>query len=157
MQRYLLAVTALIGCTVCWAADWPQWRGPERTGISRETNLLQEWPAEGPALHWKATELGTGYASPSIAKGVIYLQSTRGETEFCIALNEKDGKTIWSTAIGKVGKNQGPQYPGTRASATVDDELIFCLASDGEITCLAARDGSIRWQKHCRNDFGGKP
>lgn len=157
-MRYIASTLLCFAVTlVLNAADWPQWRGPERTGVSKETNLLQQWPADGPPLLWKVNDLGTGYSSPSIAKGVIYLQTTKGDTEHCIALNEKDGKTLWSTAIGKVGKNQGPQYPGTRASVTVDDDRLYTLASDGEITCLSSKDGSLRWQKHCRTDFGGKP
>ncbi|MBL8824596.1 MAG: PQQ-like beta-propeller repeat protein [Planctomycetia bacterium] len=151
----LAAVISLV--TVLQAADWPQWRGPERTGISQEKNLLQEWSKEGPPLAWKSTGLGTGYSSPTIANGRIYLQTTRDKVEYCIALNEQDGKQIWSTVIGKVGANQGPQYPGTRASVTVDTDRLYCLASDGEICCLSATDGSIKWQKHCRKDFEGKP
>jgi outer membrane protein assembly factor BamB len=157
MRRITCLLSSLALATFLSAADWPQWRGPDRTGISKETNLLQEWPKDGPNLAWKVGELGTGYSSPSIAKGVIYLQTTVGEDEHCIALDEKDGKKLWSTAIGKVGKNLGPQYPGTRASVTVDGDMLYCLASDGEITCLGAKDGSVKWQKHYRTDFGGKP
>ncbi|MFO0815391.1 MAG: PQQ-binding-like beta-propeller repeat protein [Gemmatales bacterium] len=154
-RAFLLLSLSISPCLL--AADWPQWRGPERTGLSKETNLLQQWPQEGPALHWKASDLGTGYSSPTIARGKIYLQTTIDDVEYCIAMNEADGKRLWKTAIGKVGANQGPQYPGTRASVTVDGDLLYCLASDGEITCLSAGDGSHRWQKNLRKDFGGKP
>lgn len=137
--------------------DWPQWRGPDRSGISKETGLLQTWPKDGPALHWKAKDLGAGYSSPTISKGKVFLQTTRDDVEYALALDEKDGKQLWSTAIGKVGKNIGPPYPGTRSSLTVDGELVFGLASDGELTCLSTNDGSIKWQKHYRKDFEGKP
>lgn len=157
MHWNLSVLTLITAASGLLASDWPQWRGPERTGISQEKNLLQEWPKEGPPLVWKATNLGTGYSSPSIAKGRIFLQTTKENVEYCISLNEKGGKQLWSTAIGKVGANQGPQYPGTRASVTVDADLLYCLASDGEITCLSAQDGSVKWQKHCRKDFEGKP
>ena len=67
------------------AADWPQWRGPERTGISAETGLLKAWPKDGPALRWKRTDLGTGYSSPAVSKGVVYIQTTKGNDEFTVA------------------------------------------------------------------------
>jgi outer membrane protein assembly factor BamB len=157
MRRLQAVLLLSVAGTSLLASDWPQWRGPERTGISKETNLLQEWPKDGPPLAWKVGDLGTGYASPSIAGGKIYLQTTFENVEYCLCLNEADGKQVWKTAIGKVGPNQGPPYPGTRASVTVDGDRLYCLASDGEITCLTAADGSQRWQKHCRKDFGGKP
>jgi outer membrane protein assembly factor BamB len=158
-MRHLLALPllAVLSTTVANAADWPQWRGPERNGISKEVGLLQEWPSEGPPLAWKATEIGTGYSSPSIAGGLVFLQTTRKGEEFALALDEKNGKELWSRLIGKVGRNIGPQYPGTRSTPTVDGELIYCLASDGELVCLEAASGKIRWQKPFRKDFDGKP
>jgi outer membrane protein assembly factor BamB len=140
---------------VARAADWPQWRGPERTGISKETGLLQTWPAEGPTLRWKATDIGTGYSTPVISQGRVYMQTTRDNDEFALALDEKTGAKTWEVPIGKVGRNQGPQYPGTRSSPTVDGDYLYCLASDGDLTCLETADGKLKWKKHLRTDFGG--
>jgi outer membrane protein assembly factor BamB len=142
--------------SVTRAEDWPQWRGPERTGISKETGLLQTWPADGPALRWKATDIGTGYSSPSVVRGRVYLQTTHDNDEFALALDEKTGAKIWEVPIGKIGKNRGPQYPGTRSTPTVIDERMYCLASDGELTCLDIAKGDIKWKKHLRQDFGGE-
>lgn len=157
MRIVLFLLVPLLGITSVIASDWPQWRGPERDGISKEIGLLQSWPKEGPSLRWKAKDLGSGYSSPTISKGKVFLQTTKEDVEYAIALDEKDGKKLWSTAIGKVGANQGPQYPGTRSSLTIDGDLVFGLASDGELNCLSAADGSLKWQKHYRKDFEGKP
>lgn len=138
-------------------ADWPQWRGIERDGISRETGLLQEWSKEGPALRWKATNIGTGYSSPTVVEGKIYLQTTHGDKEATICLDEATGKQVWSTDFGTVGPNQGPQYPGTRATPTVDGAHLYCLASNGELACLDRATGSQKWKKSLRTDFAGKP
>ena len=54
------------------ALDWPQWQGPDRNAISKETGLLKEWPQEGPPLAWKVTDIGGGYSAPSIAAGKIF-------------------------------------------------------------------------------------
>src|SRR5438876_7464982 len=86
------------------ANDWPQWRGPQRNGISRETGLLKEWPSEGPKLLWQAKDIGDGYSTPAVVGELIYLQSNKGiEDEFVQALTVKDAQQVWSTRIGNVG------------------------------------------------------
>src|SRR4030095_10126798 len=108
--RSLAAITALFLCffirtnaqTV--TSDWPQWRGPERNGISREKGLLKEWPKEGPRLLWQVNNIGDGYSTPSVVGSRIYLMSNRGmENEFVQALSTQDGKVIWTTRVGNVG------------------------------------------------------
>ena len=79
MPRLLTAVVlALALASPMYAADWPQWRGPARDGVSRDTGLLKAWPKDGPPLRWKASDIGTGYSSPSIVEGHVYVQTTRG-------------------------------------------------------------------------------
>jgi outer membrane protein assembly factor BamB len=155
MKRTFPLIALLGIATVASTADWPQWRGPERTGISQEKGLLQEWPVDGPPLKWRLSNIGTGYSSPVVVGGHIYLQTTRDNKEFTIALDEKDGKELWKTELGGVGKNTGPQYPGTRATPTVDGDRIYSLASDGELVCLTTK-GEVKWKKNLAKDFQGK-
>jgi outer membrane protein assembly factor BamB len=137
--------------------DWPQWRGLNRDGQSRETGLLKEWPKEGPKLLWQVNDLGKGYATPSVSGGRIYLMSNQGlEDEFVSALDVKDGKKIWSTRIGKVGNpDQRPNFPAARSTPTVDGAVLYALGSDGDLVCLESATGKLRWQKSLRSDFGG--
>ncbi|HLN33169.1 MAG TPA: PQQ-binding-like beta-propeller repeat protein [Gemmataceae bacterium] len=144
--------------TVAWAADWPQWRGPQRNGISLETGLLKEWPKDGPKLLWQVKNIDFGYSTPSIVGERIYLLSNKGkDDEFAQALSVKDGSQIWATRLGKVGPNQGMPYPGARSTPTVDGEYLYVLGSDGDLACLERSKGKVRWQKNLRSDFGGKP
>lgn len=156
MRRVLLclSLSPLLALPLL-ADDWRQWRGPDRTGISKETGLLRQWPEGGPKLRWKATDIGTGYSSPAVAGGTVYLQTTKGDEEYALALAEKDGKKVWSTKIGGVGKNEGPNYPGTRSTPTVDGDRLYCLASDGKLVCLGT-DGKEKWHKDLVKDFGGR-
>lgn len=156
MRRVLLclSLSPLLALPLL-ADDWRQWRGPDRTGISKETGLLRQWPEGGPKLRWKATDIGTGYSSPAVAGGTVYLQTTKGNEEYALALVEKDGKKVWSTKIGGVGKNEGPNYPGTRSTPTVDGDRLYCLASDGKLVCLGT-DGKEKWHKDLVKDFGGR-
>jgi outer membrane protein assembly factor BamB len=141
------------------AADWPQWRGPERNGISKESGLLKAWPKEGPKLLWQLKEIGDGYSTPAIVGERIYLLSNRGlENEFVQALSVQDGKPVWTTRLGNVGNpEQEPSYPMARSTPTIDGELLYALSSDGDLACLETSTGKMRWQKSLRKDFGGQP
>jgi hypothetical protein len=154
MPRTISAALLAALTVTASAADWPQWRGPNRDGISKDTGLLQEWPTDGPKLRWRAADLGTGYSAPSVVGGKVYLQTTKGNDEFALALDEKTGTPLWSAPIGKVGKNTGPQYPGTRSTPTIDGDRAYCLASDGTLVCLGT-DGQEKWRKSLPGDLGG--
>jgi outer membrane protein assembly factor BamB len=155
-MRPLTLTVLLVLVSRAAAADWPQWRGPDRSGSSKETGLLAAWPKEGPPLVWKATGLGGGYASPSVAQGKIFLMGSKGEEEFLFALDASAGKQLWSTRIGKVGFNDGPNYPGPRAAPTVVGELLYTLGSDGDLVCARVDSGKVVWRRHLENDFEGK-
>src|SRR6184192_1070054 len=141
------------------ASDWPQWRGQNRDGIAKETGLLKTWPANGPSLLWQVKDLGSGYSTPSVAAGRIYVMSNKGlDDEFVKALEMKDGKQVWSTRIGKVGNpDQDPNYPAARSTPTVDGTKLYALGSDGDLVCLETVIGKVHWQKSLCADFGGKP
>ena len=92
MKRVLtLSLMVCLGVAAAQAADWPQWQGPDRTRISKETGLLKEWPSGGPRVIWTANRLGTGYGSMSVAGNRVYLQGARDNNSLVIALNRADG------------------------------------------------------------------
>ena len=84
-------ILALIITAVAFAADWPQWRGPRRDGISEETGLLASWPAGGPPLVWKNQGAGEGYSSMAVAGGRLFTQGQRGDDQFVIAFDAASG------------------------------------------------------------------
>lgn len=156
MTRRITLASLVFGLALASApaTDWPQWRGPNRDGVSKETGLLREWPKDGPPLRWKRTDLGTGYSTPVIVGGKVFVQTTKDKDEFALCLDEKTGADVWKTPIGTVGENRGPLYPGTRASPTVDGDRLYCLASAGELVCLGT-DGTVKWKKDLVKDFSG--
>src|SRR5262245_40816769 len=163
--RTLVTIAAVLLClSVSTSAqnvtsDWPQWRGPERNGISQEKGLLKEWPKDGPKLLWQVNEIGDGYSTPAVVGSRIYLMSNRGmENEFVQALSTQDGKPLWTTRVGAVGNpEQNPPFPKARSTPTVDGDFLYALGSDGDLVCLETKSGKIRWQKSLRKDFGGEP
>src|SRR5262245_8175041 len=167
-SRLLAAIAALCLCfsdvSVTRSAnhgtstsDWPQWRGPQRDGISQESGLLKQWPTEGPKLLWQMNDIGDGYSTPAVVGSRIYVMSNRGmENEFAQALSTQDGKPVWTTRIGSVGNPSDFLYAKARSTPTVDGDLLYALSSDGDLACLETASGKIRWQKNIRKEFGGQ-
>jgi len=134
--------------------EWPQWRGADRDGVSKEKGLLKEWPASGPKLTWKATALGVGLSGISVAKGTIFtLGDVDGACQL-MALAEGTGKKLWSTKLGEAGGGSG--YPGPRCTPTVAGGFVYALSQFGDLVCADATTGKEVWRKNLVNDFGGQ-
>ena len=142
-----IALQPMTAGNTAFEAEWPQWRGPLRNGLSTETGLLKQWPEKGPAVAWSISNLGEGYGSLAIKADRIYVQGTSGtandakSTVFC--LNRADGKTIWSVTLGaKVDQDKGN---GPRGTPTLDGDKLYVLTENGDLACLRERDGSLVW------------
>lgn len=157
--RGLSSLCLLLSTAAALADDYPQWRGPNRDGISAAKGLLKEWSKEGPKLLWQAQDIGSGYSTPAAVASRLYLLGNRGlDQEFVQALSAQDGKQLWSTPIGKVGNpDQNPKFPATRSTPTVEGDRLYALGSDGDLVCLETASGKLVWRKSLRADFGGKP
>ena len=152
LHRFLLLLPALLATLPVQATDWPQWRGPKQDGISTEKGLLSHVPSEGPPVLWMMRGIGKGYSSVSVAKGQIFTMGDGKEKSFVHALDAKDGKLQWSSALGAPGGN----YEGTRCTPTVDGDLVFALGQHGDLVCLQAASGTEMWRKSMAKNFGGK-
>jgi outer membrane protein assembly factor BamB len=136
-------------------ADWPQWRGPERTGLSEETGLLQEWPAGGPPLAWKINHVGIGFSTPAVVGNRLYVMGNRDNNELVFAIDvAKKGKPLWEVAVGPV-RNEGAGYPGPRSTPTIDKGRLYTLGINGDLVALDAKSGSLFWRRDLVADFGG--
>ena len=153
---FALALTVVLGAGAVHAAgDWPQWQGPDRTRISKETGLLKEWPSGGPRLIWTANNLGSGYGSMSVAGDRVYLQGARGNNSVVIALNRADGKEVWSKPLGPIEtRMRSDRGAGPRGTPTVDGDRLYVLTENGDLACLKT-DGSILWQLNILKEFRG--
>jgi len=136
------------------ASDWPQWRGPNRDDISRDTGLLSTWPKEGPRLLWTFDDAGIGYSGPAIVGKTLYTLGGDGKKEFVFALDLTTQKKLWSTEVGPFfahGNGDGP-----RSTPTIDGDNLYCLTGHGELLCVATKDGKVRWQVNLRKDLSGE-
>jgi outer membrane protein assembly factor BamB len=157
MRILLLAIAMLAGvvhqAVAQPGANWPQWRGPNRDGVSKETGLLKQWPAEGPPLVWKALGAGRGYSSFSVSNGKLYTMGLRGDREFVVAFDVATGKEAWATAHGGAFRND--RGDGPRGTPTIDGDRIYALGGAGDLSCLDARTGKVVWTKNVLKEFGG--
>ena len=137
--------------------DWPQFNGPARDNISKETGLLKEWPKDGPPLAWKIKGVGDGHSSVAVANGKIFAAGREDDSTFVFALNEADGKQLWKTAAGGLaGSSEGQGGKGPRATPTVDGDRVYMISASSDLVCLAVGDGKEIWHKNLNKDFGGK-
>ena len=134
------------------AADWPQWRGPNRDDLSTEKGLLKEWPASGPPLVWKATGLGAGHAGVSVAGPHVFTLGDRTGSAFAVALDRTSGKLVWTAKIGRAGADPA----GPRSTPTVDADRVYVLGQFGDLVCLEAVTGKELWKKDFEKDLGGR-
>jgi outer membrane protein assembly factor BamB len=146
------ATIPVVGQTV--TVDWPQWRGPARSGISAETGLLRQWPAGGPRRVWASLGLGSGFGSISVRGDRIFVQGIRNGQSSVTALNRADGKQLWVKPVGVAGNND--RGPGPRATPTVDGDRLYVLSENGDLACLRVEDGSVVWQRNILRDFGAR-
>ena len=159
MRPILFAATLLVLGAVSLGGqspsfDWPQWRGPDRSGLSKETGLLSQWPRSGPTLAWSAAMLGAGYGSVAIQGDRVYVQGMRNNQSVVSVLNRADGKLVWVRVLGPAGNND--RGPGPRSTPTIDGDRVYALSETGDLACLRAADGMVIWQRNILKEFKGE-
>ena len=128
------------------APEWPQWRGPQRSGVSSETGLAPSWPSGGPPSLWSISNLGEGYGSLAIRGDRIYVQGVQAHESAVFCLQRSGGKTVWTTAAGRPYGAGSRQRPARHAHArwrslvrTRRERRVGLSAGAGRCESLAAK------------------
>ncbi|MBI1345782.1 PQQ-binding-like beta-propeller repeat protein [bacterium] len=156
----LLAATAVV------ADDWPQWRGPQRDGVWRETGIVENIPAEGLPVKWRVP-VQAGYSGPAVAGGRVFLTDyvresgetkndpgTRNELqgkERVLCFDAVTGKPLWEYAYPCPYKISYPSGP--RATPTVDGDRVYTLGAEGDLLCLNVESGGVLWHKSLKDEY----
>jgi outer membrane protein assembly factor BamB len=127
------------------------WRGPERMGIYHETGLLQEWPEGGPELLWAYEGLGSGFTSPVIAGGKIYITGMEAETGYLYVKSLSGG----TEKKFPYGREFFQDYPGTRSTPAIADNMAYLVTGHGVLVCMELGNGEIQWSRNLFDDFDG--
>ena len=150
---YYVSISVLL-CFSPARADWPQWLGPDRTGISTETGFLKTWPKNGPEVLWQKN-LGVGFSGISVADGRVFTMFAKGDDEFVVCLNEESGEEIWRFRTGGMYEEwQGGDGP--RSQPTVDGDRVYVLGAEGRLYALNAGNGEAIWSVNLVDGLGGR-
>ena len=135
-------------------AEWFQWRGPDRDGISQETGLLQDWPKAGPPQLWRSGGAGSGYSSFSASGGRLYTLGARDNNEYVMAFDRATGKKLWEHLNGRRYEND--RGDGPRSTPTIDGDRLYVLGGSGDLTGLELASGKRIWSINLTQKFGGR-
>jgi outer membrane protein assembly factor BamB len=155
--RLLTAILGLatFGSNHLLGLDWPQWRGPDRTAVSKETGLLKTWPQGGPKRVWLFENAGSGYSGPAIVNGKLFTLGTRDENEILLILDANTGKEVRVIKLGPVLDNDWGNGP--RGTPTVDGDRVYALSGRGNLVCIQIADGKVLWQVTMKSLGGETP
>jgi outer membrane protein assembly factor BamB len=135
--------------------SWPAFHGSDRLNKSTESGLLNAWPEAGPSLVWKATGIGEGYSSVTIADGLIYT-SGKSENQTYVFAFDMNGKPVWKTPNGAawdVKVSWASTYNGPRSTPTYDNGIIYHLSEAGRVSAYKAKTGELIWARELTKDF----
>src|SRR5688500_7808356 len=130
-------VAVLLTASTRAAADCPQLRGPDRSGVSKETGLLKTWPKHGPPLVRTYKNAGIGFGGPAIVGDKLYTLGAFKEVESVICLSAKEnGRMLWATPLGPSFTFEGNEWgDGPRSTPTIDGDFVYALGAQGELAC----------------------
>ena len=153
--------------TMVSADEWPQWLGPQRDSVWRETGIVKKFPAQGPPIRWR-TPIGRGYAGPAVAADRVYitdrklakrernpdnpfLRGTVPGTERILCLDIADGRILWTHEHDCVYTVSYPSGP--RTTPVIADGKVYTLGAEGHLFCLDAANGDVLWSRELKNDY----
>ena len=161
--------------------DWPQWLGPQRDSVWRESGILNTFPKDGPKLRWKA-DIGPGYSGPAVVGQRVFVMDRVAPSidlskapvtnqdenpansnferhhipgrERIVCLRESDGKRLWVHEYDAEYTTAGPYAIGPRTTPVFEDGRVYALGAEGHLVCVRARNGKQVWVRKLKSDFG---
>jgi len=169
LRRILILSLILLPAVSAYGDDWPQWLGPKRDGVYRETGVITEIPPAGFPVRWRA-DVGHGYSGPAVADGKVYVMDYQIEDgqltndpgginrlngkERVLCFNANTGEPIWEYAYDQpysISYAGGP-----RCTPTVQGGRVYTLGAEGRLTCLDATTGKEVWYKSLTLEYDTK-
>ncbi len=140
----------LVLSSFCSASDWPQYLGPERNAVSKETGIKRDWRDGGPEVLW-TIPLGEGFGGAAISGGTVYVLDRQGETgDILRAVDLATGKENWTFAYEAPGKlDRG----GSRSVPTLDGDYVYICGPFGHFHCVDKRTRKPVWAKNVWTDY----
>jgi len=166
-ERTLLICALIVSSS--FAEDWPQFLGPQRDGIWRESGIIRDFSGGQPTISWRA-EVAGGYSGPAVSNGRVFVSDyvrTDGDAspspnkrnelvgvERVLCFDEKTGNELWKHDYPR---NYQISYPaGPRATPTVDGDRVYVLGAEGDLVCLKVDNGDVVWQRNLPEEYKTK-
>ncbi|MFA8020301.1 PQQ-binding-like beta-propeller repeat protein [Bremerella cremea] len=165
----LATLCSLVVAPAAWADEWPQWMGPQRDDVYRETGVIDSIPESGLKVKWRMPIAG-GYAGPAVAGGRVFVTDYKATTpeisnnpgarqdrtgqERVLAFDAETGESLWEYAYERpysISYAVGP-----RCTPTIDGELLFWTGAEGDLVCLQVETGELVWRRSLSKDFGAE-
>ncbi|WP_417850803.1 PQQ-binding-like beta-propeller repeat protein [Thalassoglobus sp.] len=140
--------------SIAVAEDWPQFLGPQRNGISKETNLLNQFPEDGPKVVWRSP-VGVGMSGISVVGETVFTLAQNDQYQYVIAIDSKTGDHRWRSPLAPAYENT--MGDGPRSTPAIDEGNVFAVSGEGILGCFSATDGGKKWSVDPVQEFGGKP
>ncbi|APZ93876.1 PQQ-binding-like beta-propeller repeat protein [Fuerstiella marisgermanici] len=150
----LISLAVILASAAAQSADWPQFLGPNRNGISSETNLIDAFPDTGPKILWRSS-LGVGMANVAVVNGKVFTLYQDDSSQYAVALDEETGDQVWRTSVAP--KYNNGQGNGPRATPTVHDGTVFVFSGEGVLAALSAASGDQLWSVDTVSSLKAKP
>ena len=141
-------------CIAADAADWPQFLGPNRNGISTETGLLDTFPAAGPKVVWRVPG-GVGMSGLAVRRDRLVTMVQRAGKQFVVAIRTGSGKRLWAVAVAPAYRNS--MGDGPRGTPTISGDSVFVFTGQGILVSLKLADGAVNWSHDTLKELGGRP
>ncbi len=159
-SNFVRSICVVIACVMCWTSplaaqqgpSWPQFLGPQRTGISTEKGLVDAWPQGGIPEVWRVSG-GVGMSGCAIAEGTLCTLVQREQQQFCVALDAQTGRQRWLTPLAPAYENS--MGHGPRATPTIDKSVVYVFTGEGILAALQFADGKPLWSVDTVQDLGG--
>jgi outer membrane protein assembly factor BamB len=155
IRRIVAVCFGLVGVTSFSLAEWSQFLGPQRNGVSAEKGINLDWKKNPPKELWRKP-LGSGYSSMSFAGDKVFTQTQRGQRQFVVCFDAEKGTELWATDICPSYVDVQGQGPGPRGTPTFADGKLYCLFPNGELVCVDADKGKLLWQKDIFKESGAR-
>jgi outer membrane protein assembly factor BamB len=165
-QSIALTLASLLWTTASRADDWPQWLGPQRDGVWRESGIVEKFPDGGPPIRWRVP-VGAGYSGPAVAGGRVllmdrvtpdrklgdptYQRGKKAGTERVLCLSERDGSILWKheyDCVYSVDRASGP-----RTTPVIHQGKVYTLGAEGDLICFEFESGKVLWSHDLKKDY----
>jgi outer membrane protein assembly factor BamB len=157
MNYWPFVALFVIGLGPLRAEDWPQWRGPNRTGVTDGSQLPNNWPADPPSPRWRLF-VGEGHSSPAVADGRVFIMGRENdELEADLCFDCRTGEQLWRHAYAAPYKpDDSCGGHGPNSTPTVDGDRVFMFGLGGMLNCLDVKTGRVLWAHDCAAEYWRK-